>query len=69
MQPDFLFLLAASNAIIKPDGLLKWKKWLVKDTRLLLPLIEVMKITMLTSLLPDVLRLSLLFCLSAKGPA
>ena len=59
MRPNLPFLLAASNAILKPGGLLKWKKWLVKDARLSLLLIEVMKIARLTSLLPDVLHLSL----------
>ena len=48
------FLSAASNAILKPGGLLRWKVWLVKDTRLLLPLTEVIKIARLTSLLLDV---------------
>ena len=49
------FLLTASNTILKPGGLLKWKKWLVKDARLLLPLTEVMKIARLISLLPSCL--------------
>ena len=40
------------------SSLLKWKKRLVKDVRLSLPLTEVMKIARLTSPLPDVLRLS-----------
>ena len=50
MRPNFLFLLAASNANLKPGGFLKWKMRLTKDVRLLLPLIEVMKIVRLTSL-------------------
>ena len=58
MQPTHPFFSAASNAILKPDGLLKWKMRLVKDARLLLPLTEVMKIAKLTSPLPDLLRLS-----------
>ena len=58
MRPNFPFLLAASNANLKPGGLLKWKKQLVKYVRLSLPLIEVMKIVGLTSPLIDVLRLS-----------
>ena len=49
MQPNLPFLLAASNALLKPGGLLRWKKWLVKDARLLLLLTEVMKIARLTS--------------------
>ena len=48
-----LFLSAASNAILKPGGLLRWKVRLVKDARLLLPLTEVMKIARLTSSLLD----------------
>ena len=59
MRPNLPFLSAASNANLKPGGLLKWKKWLVKDARLSLPLIEVMKIASLTSLLPDMSHLSL----------
>ena len=43
MQPNLPILLAASNAILKPGGLLRWNKRLVKDARLLLPLTEVMK--------------------------
>ena len=57
MQPYFLFLLATSNAILKPGGLLKWKMRLVKDARLLLSLTKVMKIARLTSSLPDMLCL------------
>ena len=53
MQLNLPFLSAASNALLKPGGLLRWKKWLVKDTRLLLPLTEVMKIAKLTSPLLD----------------
>ena len=33
MWPNFPFLSAASNAIVKPGGPLKWKKRLVKDTK------------------------------------
>ena len=44
---------------LKPRGLLKWKMRSEKDERLLLPLIEVMKIVRLTSLLPDKHRLFL----------
>ena len=42
---------AASNALLKPGGLLRWNKRLVKDATLSLPLTEVMKIDRLTSLL------------------
>ena len=42
MRPNLPFLSAASNALLKPGGLLRWKKRLVKDARLLLPLTEVM---------------------------
>ena len=59
MRPNLPFLLAASNAILKNSGSLKWKKRLVKDVRLSLPLTEVMKIARLTSPLLDVLRLPL----------
>ena len=52
MRPNLPFLLAASNTILKPDGLLKRKKWLVNDARPLLSLTEVMNIARLTSLLP-----------------
>ena len=58
MQPNLPFLLAASNALLKPGDQLKWNKRLVKDVRLSLQLTEVMKIVRLTSPLPDVLRLS-----------
>ena len=47
MRPNLPFLSAASNALLKPGGLLRWKKRLVKDARLSLPLTEVMKITRL----------------------
>ena len=40
MLPNLPFLSAASNAILKPGGLLRWKKRLVKDARLSLPLTE-----------------------------
>ena len=56
MQPNLPFLSAASNAILKPGGLLRWKKRLVKDARLLLPLTEVMNIAKLTSPLLDAPR-------------
>ena len=59
MRPNFSFLSIASNAILKPGGQPKWKKQLVKDIRLSLPLTEVMKIARLTSPLLDMLRLSL----------
>ena len=52
------FLSAASNVNLKFGGPLKWKKQLVKDVRLLLPLTEVMKIVRLTFPLPDMPRLS-----------
>ena len=44
MRPNLPFLSAASNALLKPVGLLRWKVRLVKDARLSLPLTEVMKI-------------------------
>ena len=53
MRPNLPLLSAASNALLKPGGLLRWKKRLVKDARLLLPLTEVMKIARLTSPLLD----------------
>ena len=59
MRPNLPFLSAASNALLKPGGLLRWKKQLVKDARLLLPLTEVMKIARLTSLLLGAPRQSL----------
>ena len=59
MRPNLPFLSAASNALLKLGGLLRWKVHLVKDARLLLPLTEVTKITRLTSLLLDVLCQSL----------
>ena len=59
MRPNLPFLLTASNAILKPGNLLKWKKRLVKDARLLLQLTEAMKIVKFISPLPDVLCLSL----------
>ena len=52
-------LSAASNALLKPGGLLRWKVRLVKDARLSLPLTEVMKIARLTSPLLDTPRQSL----------
>ena len=58
MQPNPTFLSAASNALLKPGGLLRWKVQLVKDARLLLPLTEVMKIARLTSPLFDTPRQS-----------
>ena len=59
MRPNPPFLSAASNAPLKPGGLLRWKVRLVKDARLSLPLTEVMKIARLTSLLLDAPRQSL----------
>ena len=53
MRPSLPFLSTTSNANLKPGGLLRWKVRLVKDTRLLLPLTEVMEITRLASLLLD----------------
>ena len=53
MRPNLPFLSAASNAILKPGGLLRWNKQLVKDARLSLPLTEVMKIDRPTSPLLD----------------
>ena len=58
MRPNPPFLSAASNALLKSGGLLRWKKWLVKDARLLLLLTEVMKIARLTSPLLDTPRQS-----------
>ena len=58
MRPNLPFLSAASKAILKPGGLLRWKVRLVKDARLSLPLTEVMKITRLTSPLLDAPRQS-----------
>ena len=49
MRPNLPFLSATSNAVLKPGGLLRWKKRLVKDARLT----EVMKIARLTSPLLD----------------
>ena len=59
MRPNLPFLSAASNALLKPGGLLRWNKRLVKDARLSLPLTEVMKIARLTSPLLDAPHLSL----------
>ena len=59
MRPNLSFLSAASNAILKPGGLLKWNKRSVKNARFSLPLTEAMKIARLTSPLPDVPRPSL----------
>ena len=53
------FLSAASNALLKPGGLLRWKVRLLKDARLSLPLTKVMKIARFTSLLLDAPRQSL----------
>ena len=58
MRPNLPFLSAASNALLKPGGLLGWKKRLVKDIRLLLPLTEAMKIARFTSPLLDAPRQS-----------
>ena len=59
MRPNLPFFSTASNALLKPGGLLKWKKRFVKDARLSLPLTEVMKIARLTSPLLDAPRQSL----------
>ena len=59
MRPNLPFLSAASNALLKPGGLLRWNKRLVKDAGLSLPLTEVMKIARFTSPLLDVPRQSL----------
>ena len=53
MQSNLLFFLAASNAILKPGGPLKWKKGLMKNVRHSLPLIEAIKIAKLISPLLD----------------
>ena len=58
MQPNLPFLSAASNAILKPGGLLRWKVRLVKDVRLSLPLTEMMQIVRLTPPLLDAPRQS-----------
>ena len=58
MRPNLPFLSAASNALLKPGGLLRWKKQLVKDAGLSLPLTEMMKIARLTSPLLDAPRQS-----------
>ena len=58
MRPNLPFLSAASNALLKRGGLLRWKKQLVKDARLLLLLTEVIKIARLTSPLLDAPRQS-----------
>ena len=59
MWPNLPFLSVASNALLKPGGLLRWNKRLVKDARLLLLLTEVIKIARLTSSLLDSPRQSL----------
>ena len=59
MRPNLPFLSAASNAILKPGGLLRWKNLLVKDARYSLPLTEATKIAKLTSPLLDAPRQSL----------
>ena len=58
MRPNLSFLLAASNAILKPGDPLRWKERLVKDARLSLPPTKVMKIARLTALLLVVPRQS-----------
>ena len=58
MRPNLPFLLATSNALLKPGGLLRWKVQLVKEARLLLMLTEVMKIARLRSPLLDAPRQS-----------
>ena len=59
MRPNLPFLSAASNAILKPGGRLRWNKRLVKDAGLSLLLSEVMKIARLTSPPLEVPRQSL----------
>ena len=59
MRPNLPFLSAASNALLKLGGLLRWNKRLVKDAGLSLLLTEVMKIARLTSPPLDVPRQSL----------
>ena len=59
MRLNLPFHSAASNALLKPGGLLRWNKRLVKDARLSLPLTEVMKIARLPSPLLDAPRQSL----------
>ena len=59
MRPNLPFFSAASNALLKPGGLLRWNKRLVKDAGLSLLLTEVMKIARLTSPLLDAPRQSL----------
>ena len=54
MRPNLPLLSAASNSLLKPGGLLRWSKRLVKDAGLSLLLTEVMKIARLTSPLLDV---------------
>ena len=49
MWPNLPFLSTASNAILKPGGLLRWRVRLVKNAGLSLPLTEGMKIARLTS--------------------
>ena len=58
MRPNSPFLSAASNALLKPGCLLRLKERLVKDARLSLLLIEVMKIARLISPFLDVPRQS-----------
>ena len=58
MWPNLPFLSTASNATLKPGSLLRWKKRLVKDAGLSLPLTEVMKIARLTSPFLDAPRQS-----------
>ena len=58
MRPNLPFLPAASNTIVKPGDLLRWKERLVKDARLSRPLTQVMKIARLTSSLLDAPRQS-----------
>ena len=58
MRSNLPFLSATSNTILNPSSLLRWKKRLVKDARLSLPLTEVIKIARLTSSLPDAPRQS-----------
>ena len=53
-----IFLSAASNTLLKPGGLLRWKVRSVKDARRSRPLTEVMKIARPTSPLLDAPRQS-----------
>ena len=67
MRPNLPFLSAASNALLKPGGLLKRKVRLVKDARLLVQLTEVIKIARLTSPPLDALLQSIIAKAKAKA--